>query len=165
MLEALGNTALSVWVRESTDIYAYTLILSVHAAGLAIVVGLNTAVALRLLGFAKGIPLSAMRSFFPVIFFGFWINAISGVLLFIAEPAKMAEMPAFWGKMTCIAAGMAVLLLLRRRFFSDQAALASNTVTPTARRLAYASLTCWYLALIVGRLTGYPDMVRHYLGL
>ena len=163
MLEALSNTALSVWVRESTDIYAYTLILSIHAVGLAIVCGVNWAVALRLLGFFRAIPLAAVRGFFPLIVFGFCINAVSGVLLFIAEPVKMVEMPAFWGKLLCIACGMTVVWLLQKKYFSDQSAVDAERVTPTGRRLAIASLTFWSLALIIGRLTGYPD--KHYLGI
>ena len=165
MLQTLENTPLAVWVRESTDIYAYTLILTVHAVGLAIVVGFSTAVALRLLGFAKGIPLAAARDVFPIVVFGFCINAISGTLLFIAEPTKMVAMPAFWGKLLLIACGMVVAWLLQKRVFSDQAAIDANRVPAVARGLAWASLAFWYLALIVGRLTGYPDLVKSYLGI
>jgi small-conductance mechanosensitive channel len=165
VLQTIENTPLAAWVRESTDIYAYTLILAVHAVGLAIVVGFSTAVALRLLGFAKGIPLAAMRGIFPIVVFGFCINAVSGILLFIAEPIKMLGMPAFIGKLLLIACGMTVAWLLQKRVFADQAAMDADRVPAGGRRLAWASLTFWYLALIVGRLTGYPELVKSYFGI
>jgi hypothetical protein len=165
VLQTLENTPLAVWVRESTDIYAYTLILSVHAVGLAIVVGISTAVALRLLGFARGIPLAAMRGVFPLFIFGFCINAVSGILLFIAEATKMVAMPAFWGKMFFIACGVTVACLLQKRVFADRAAMKADRVPAGGRRLAWASLTFWYLALIVGRMTGYPELVKRYFGI
>jgi hypothetical protein len=164
ILQTLENTPLAVWVRESTDIYAYTLILTVHAVGLAIVVGFSTAVALRLLGFARRIPLDVARGVFPVVVFGFCINAVSGLLLFIAEPTKMAAMPAFWGKLFFVGCGMVVAWLLQKRVFSDQVAMREDRVPDGGRRLAWASLVCWYLALIVGRLTGYPELVKDYFG-
>lgn len=163
MLEQLGNTALAVWIRESTSIFSYTMILTLHAIGLATVVGVSTLVDLRLLGFGTGIPLSAARRFFRVMYIGFWINLFSGVLLFVAEPVKMAEMPAFWTKLFFVACGMVIARLLTVRVFDDSGMMASNRPDERARKLAWMSLTCWYLALIVGRLTGYPELVAQML--
>jgi hypothetical protein len=78
MLEAIENSAYAVWVRESPSIFAYTTILSLHAIGLAIIVGINTLIALRLLGFVKEIPLAPLRKLFPWMYLGFAINAFSG---------------------------------------------------------------------------------------
>ena len=39
MLDYLQNLALADWVRSSPSIFAYTTVLTVHAVGLAIVVG------------------------------------------------------------------------------------------------------------------------------
>lgn len=165
MLEMLENTALAVWVRESPSIFAYTLVLSTHAVGLAMVVGTNTLIALRLLGFARSIPLTALRSLYGSIWFGFAINAISGVLLFIAEARSMAAMPAFWTKLALVALGMIIATLIKKRCLEDEVALASGVVPPLARKLAWATLACWYLALIVGRLTGYPELVTAWFGI
>ncbi len=165
MLEAIENSALSTWIRESPAIYGYTLILAAHAVGLAIVMGTATAIALRLLGFPKEVPLAAMRKVFPVTFFGFWLNAISGVLLYITEIAKMNAMPAFWGKMSGVALGMVFLLIIRKRVFGDTASLELGVVPAGGRQLAYAMMFCWCLALIAGRLTGYPALVTMYFGI
>lgn len=164
MLQSIENSALAEWIRSSTSLYGYTFILTVHAIGLAIVVGTSTAIALRLLGFPKEVPLAAMRKVFPVTFFGFWINAISGVLLYITEIAKMNAMMEFWGKMSCIAIGMTLLLVTRKRIFGDTVSMERGVVPAGGRQLAWALLAVWYLALIVGRLTGYPNLLASTLG-
>ena len=61
MIEAIENSAYAVWVRESPSFWAYTWILSLHAMGLAIVVGINFIVALRLLGFVPEIRVNTLR--------------------------------------------------------------------------------------------------------
>jgi hypothetical protein len=164
VLHVLDHSALAVWVRESPSIFAYTLILSVHAIGLAIVVGTSTLVALRLLGYAAGIPLAELHRFYGVLWFGFWINLISGLLLFIAEATQMAAMPAFWAKLVLVLVGMVVMQLIRSRALGTAVA-APTSVTPIGRKLAWSALACWYLALIVGRLTGYPELVQNWFGI
>ena len=47
--------------------------------GLAIVVGINFIVALRLLGFAPEIKLNTLRKLFPWMYLGFAVNAFSGL--------------------------------------------------------------------------------------
>jgi len=165
VLDYLQNLALAEWVRSSTSIFAYTAVLSAHAIGLAIVVGVNTIIALRLLGVARAIPLGGLRRLYGVVWTGFAINLVSGLLLFIAEAHAMAAMVAFWGKMTFVALGMIVAVLLIKYYFNDTASVRAGIVTRVGRNLAIVSLVCWYLALIVGRLTGYPDLVNGWLGL
>ena len=77
----------------------------------------------------------------------------------------MAAMVAFWVKMTFVVLGMIVSALLQRFYFADVASVQAGVVTPVGRNLAIISLTCWYLALIAGRLTAYPDMVNGWLHL
>jgi len=165
VLDYLQNLALANWVRTSPSLFAYTTVLTAHAVGLAIVVGVNTVIGLRLLGIARAIPLAGLRQLYGVVWFGFGINLVSGILLFIAEANSMAAMVAFWAKLALVALGMIVAELLKRYYFSDVASVQAGVVTPVGRNLAIASLACWYLALIVGRLTGYPDLVSGWLGL
>ena len=81
MIEAIENSAYAIWVRESPSIFAYTSILSLHAIGLAIIVGINTLICFRLLGFVKEIPLAPMRKLFPWMYLGFAVNAFNIILL------------------------------------------------------------------------------------
>lgn len=85
ILAWLEATALSIWLRESSTIWAYPTVLTLHTIGLAVLVGASAALDLRLLGFGSAIPLATFAKAFRVIWIGFWINAVSGVLLFGAE--------------------------------------------------------------------------------
>lgn len=165
MLEMLENTALAEWVRESPSIFAYTFVLSLHAIGLAIVVGTSTIVGLRLLGRASGIPLSVLRSLYGFIYVGFVVNLVSGVMLFTAEATKMGVMPAFIGKLVLVFVGMVIGQRIKKQVLDDPQVLASGLVPDSARPLARASLACWLLALAIGRLTGYPELVTQWFGI
>jgi hypothetical protein len=165
VLDYLENLPLAIWVRSSPSLFAYSTVLSAHGIGLAIVLGVNTLIALRLLGIARDIPLAGLRRLYGLVWVGFFINLVSGLLLFIAEAHTMVAMVAFWGKMTFVALGMVVAELLKRLYFTDIASVQAGVVTRVGRNLAILSLVCWYLALIFGRLTAYPDMVSRWLHL
>lgn len=165
VLDYLQNLALANWVRSSPSLFAYSTVLAAHAVGLGIVVGLNTLIALRLLGVAQGIPLGGLRPLYGVVWIGFLINLASGLLLFIAEAHTMAALVAFWVKILFVVLGMIVSELLKRFYFRDVASVQAGVVTRVGRNLAIISLVCWYIALIAGRLTAYPDMVNGWLHL
>jgi uncharacterized membrane protein len=163
-LEAIENSAYPTFVRESPSMWAYTLVLSLHAMGLAIVVGLSTMIALRLLGLAPTIPLAPLKRLFPVMYVGFWVNALSGLALLAANATGMLANPMFYVKIAFVAGGVLVMRLLRHRVFNER--LASGDAPPAeARKLAYASLACWGIALIAGRLTAYPYLIEYYFGI
>jgi hypothetical protein len=165
MLESIESLSIGTWVRESPSVFAYSLVLSMHAIGIAIVLGTNSLVALRLLGVAPGIPLASLRSFYGFMRVGFAINLISGALLFIASATVMGVMVAFWAKMALVATGMVIALRLKARYLDDAALLASGAVPAGARRLAWLSLAVWSLALVMGRLTGYPEIISSWFGI
>jgi len=165
VLDYLENLALANWVRSSPSLFAYSTVLSAHGVGLAMVVGVNSVIALRLLGVAPDVPLTGLRRLYGIVWVGFFINLVSGLLLFIAEAHTMVAMVAFWAKMMFVALGMIVAEMLKRLYFTDLASVQAGVVTRTGRNLAIISLLCWYLALIFGRLTAYPDMVSGWLHL
>jgi hypothetical protein len=146
----LENTAPSIWVRESPTLWAFPFILIVHAWGMGFLAGGNAAVDLRVLGIARTIPLPAMGKFYPVMWFGFVINAISGVLLLIGYPTKALTNPVFYLKLLCIAVGMVLMVWLRRNAVRNAAA-----PSPRARAFAAFSLLVWAVAIVSGRLLAY----------
>ena len=82
MLTALENSSFSEWLLGSPSLWAYPTVLTLHTLGLGVLVGANWALDLRLLGVAPGIPLRALEKLFRWMWIGFWINAVSGVMLF-----------------------------------------------------------------------------------
>src|SRR5688572_23552992 len=92
----LEATSPSVWIRESTSVFAFPTILTLHAIGMGLAVGVNAAIALRLLGFAPRVPVAELNRFVPVMWFGFWMNAASGVVLLLGYPTKALTNPVFY---------------------------------------------------------------------
>ena len=146
-------TALSTWVRESTSVFAFPTILSVHAIGMGLAVGVNVAIAVRLLGFTPGVPPHELRRFAPIMWLGFWANTGSGVLLFLGYPTKALTNPVFYLKMSLIAIGMWLYVLMSRQLTPESRPGVSEASFSTA--LAVASLVCWAGAVTTGRLLAY----------
>jgi hypothetical protein len=171
----LESTAFSTWMRESPSMFAFPAILSCHTVGMGLVAGVNTALALRILGVASLVPIGEMKRFMPVMWFGFWLNAISGVALLIAYPTKALTNPVFYVKLVLIAIAMVLQGMISRRLFRDPASAsgrgverqpeeAAVAVTPLRlrsglagrlKRLAVASIVCWAGAITAGRFLAY----------
>jgi hypothetical protein len=164
MFEAIENSAYAVWVRESPSIFAYTSILSLHAIGLAIIVGINYVVAFRLLGFVKEIPLPTLRRLFPWMYLGFTINLFSGASLLAANLSNDLGNWLFIAKLVFILLAMINLELTRIHVFDRPGTVAAGELPKHARTFAWGALILWGLAMIAGRFTAYPNFVEAWLG-
>ena len=147
----LETSALSVWVRESPSVFAFPIILACHTVGMGFLAGMNAAIALRILGFAPGVPLAAARRVFPVLWAGFWLNAVSGVVLLIGYPTKALTNPVFYFKLLCVALGLIVQTVIRRRLLEDE----QSDVPFCGKMFAYASLAVWTAVIFSGRFLAY----------
>ena len=152
-LDTIENLGISTWVRESPSKLAYPTVLLLHVIGMGMVAGLASIISLRLLGVASKIPLRPLEQLYPVIWWGFWINAVTGTGLLMASASKRGVDPVFYIKMVFIFAGLAVLQRTRKMVFAklDE----SGTPPPGAKRLAWWSLVCWLGAITAGRLLAY----------
>jgi hypothetical protein len=153
LLAALEQLQFSTWLRESNSIWAYPTVLTLHTIGLGLLVGANGALDLRVLGRGEAMALADMRPLFRWMWVGFWINALSGVVLLAADATTKAAAPMFLIKLGLVAIGVAIMSAQRREAFAPAAA-----VTPGARWLAAASLTVWFVAIAAGRLMAYPGL-------
>lgn len=142
----IEQSALSDWVTGD----AFVWILVAHTLGVAMVAGPNAAIALRILGAARNVPLSAMAGFFPVVWLGLAASAPSGVLLLIGYPTKALTNPVFYLKLVCIGLGVALMAHLRRAVLP-----ALEPEETRAKAMAWASLALWGGAITAGRLLAY----------
>src|SRR5262245_40813444 len=108
----IQETALSTWVRESSSILAFPTILLLHTIGMGVVVGVNAGFDLRILGVAQGVPLAPMEKYFPVLWAGFWMNAVTDVILLAADASTKLANPVFFVKMIFIALAVIFLRML-----------------------------------------------------
>ena len=78
---------------------------TVHIVGIVLLMGVATAVDLRIFGVAKALPLGPLQRLMPWALAGFAVSLASGVVLVRANPPQYLGMPlnlAFYGKMLCL---------------------------------------------------------------
>lgn len=154
----LESTSFPTWIRESLSVWGYDFYLTSHAISMAALVGLSAAVALRLLGFAPSLPLAPMERFFPLMDAGFWLSAISGVVLFSAYPIKAVTNPGFFIKMGGVALAIVCLRRLRRQVFGTPVSLGTRAVPMNSKILAGTLLFSWWVTITAGRLMAYHGL-------
>lgn len=152
-LKLLENSAFAVWLGESPSVWAFPTVLTLHTLGMGVLVGASVAFDLRLLGIARGIPPGVLRTLFPVMWTGFWVNALTGSMLFAVNATTRAASPLFLAKLCLVGLGVATMALLKRDVYRDTN---NPTLIPQrARFLAVASLLVWMAAITAGRLLAY----------
>ena len=146
----LEGTRFSLWLVQSDTIWAYPTVLTLHTVGLALLVGANTALDLRLLGFGRKIPIDALTMAFPVMWTGFWINAVSGAMLFAADATTKGSTTIFQMKLGLIFLGVINIWLIKRTAFDGE-----PRITSPAKVFAGTSLVIWMTAIALGRFMAY----------
>lgn len=150
----LEATPISVWMRESPSLLSLPGILTLHTLAMGFLAGTSLVIALRLLGFARGIPVRALDRFFPILWLAFWINAATGVLLLLGYPTKALTNVMFYLKLLIIAAALSLVPQLRRIVAAGDAMEPSGNARKT-RLVALTSMLLWAAAITVGRLLPY----------
>lgn len=153
MLEWLGTTEYSQWVRES---WGWALALTVHAFGNAVVVGLVLIMAMRLFGLFRTIPYTALPKLFPFVWVAIVFQVASGFTLWMSKPARYVKDYVFDIKFSLVVIGV-VLLVYFQRTITQQSPQwqADGKVTSRGIQLAAAAALCWAFVIIMGRLTAY----------
>lgn len=148
----LEATELADWVRMS--IPGYPSMITAHAFGMAIMVGLSLVLDLRLLGWFAGIPLAALHRLLKVAWIGFAINSVSGAALFSAQATSYITDGVFMTKMLLVVLGAITAAVLQPQIAAAGSWTDGRTPGGT-RALAAISIVFWLGAIIMGRLTAY----------
>jgi hypothetical protein len=156
---SLEQARFSVWVRESGSLFAFPGILLFHTYGMAVLVAVVAAIDLRILGFAPGFPLAPLEKFLPILWLAFWVNAVTGTVLLVADATTKMANPAFFAKLGFIAAAVVVQRMIQKRVFRDPQTAEGARFPAGVKALAVASLTCWLGAITAGRLLAYVGPV------
>jgi hypothetical protein len=158
IFKAIEETGLSIWIRESSSVFSFWFILSLHAIGMGLLVGASVLIGLRILGFAPDLPLAPLKRFYRFIWVGFWIQVVSGILLLIGYPTKSLTNPLFYVKLTLIGFAIASMQMLRNRVFADSS-LSEAAMMAKGRVAAICSLIFWVGVVTAGRLLAYTYTV------
>ena len=168
VLNWIETTRLAVWMQDSPSILAFPTVLTLHTAGMALLVGASWVLDLRLLGINRNVPLSAYRWVVPAVAVGLIVNLATGVMLFAKNATTWGTSIPFLIKMGLVIASAATLLPIRSRVFHGDAELRPSTVAQgvpssvegrevsrSTRLLAIASILAWCGAVTAGRLLAY----------
>ena len=153
MLEWIESTGLALWLRESPSLWATATVMTLHTAGMAILVGASWVLDLRLLGVSRNVPVSAFRWVFPAVGVGLTVNLITGVLLFIKNATVWPTAIPFLIKMGLVVASAATLIPIRKYVVNSGAG--TLAASSNARLLAVASIVAWTGAVVAGRMLAY----------
>lgn len=150
----LEQLPFSVWLHESSSIWAFPMFLFLHTLGMSMIAGVSAVIDLAFLGFWPRVPVRPLERLYPLMWTGFWVNALTGTVLTIADASTRLTNPIFYIKMSFVFAGVALLYVIRKKIFGypklDEAPLPGS-----AKVLAWASLACWLGAITAGRLLAY----------
>jgi hypothetical protein len=157
-LQTLENSSFSQWVTSSQSLWSFPTILLLHTYGMGTLVGIAAGMDLRILGFAPAIPLAPLKKFFPVVWAAFWVNAITGTMLLVADATTKMTNPDFGIKMIFVVLGVINLRIIQKRVFHEPE-VTEGVLPANARMLAIMSLICWLGAITSGRLLAYVGPV------
>jgi len=159
LLDWIESFGIAVWLRESPSVWAHPTVLTLHTAGMAVLVGAAYVLDLRLLGIGRNVPLSSYRWIFPVVAIGLTVNLCTGLLLFIKNATSWGTALPFFIKMLLVIASVATLVPIRKFVLQgDSAGLSSDARSAQANRarmLAIISILAWSGAVTAGRLLAY----------
>jgi hypothetical protein len=156
---AVHHNPLLVWVHDTAygammrDIpWLFPTFQALHLMGMALLIGVIGVIDLRVLGFAKSLPVSPLHRLIPLALFGFAVNLVTGIGFFASEPYSFAVVWAFRIKLLLLAlAGLNALWFrisitpLVHRWGPGVDA------TPLAKAISAASLVFWVAIVFAGR--------------
>jgi hypothetical protein len=155
--EWLQSTPVALAIRDS--VWMYPAFESLHYIGLALLVGGIMLIDLRVLGFARGLPLKPVLGLLPWVFAGFFINVVTGSLLFTYGATQFGSNTAFWVKMTLIVlAGINALMFeitTRRARRAGVDWVLEDRPPALVKGFATASFVLWLGVVTTGRWMAY----------
>ncbi len=145
----IEETALSIWLRESGP--AFFSSLTLHSLAMAFVVGINFAIALRLIGLAPRLQIASLCRFYTLHWYAAILILLSGIALLLAYPAKALTNPVFYIKLCALLLGLLISKRTQSRFLHKP----DISIDPLTIKLAYLSIVLWTITLTAGRFLAY----------
>lgn len=140
----------------------WAFMMDLHFVGLVLLIGTVGILDLRMLGFAKQIPLDPLHRLVPWAMAGFGLNLLTGVLAFTGMDQYYTYNWAFWLKMLAIMLlGLNVAAFyLTGAFESVQGLGPGEDAPPLAKFIAATSLLLCFAVITLGRyIQSYSDTI------
>ena len=131
----------------------WAFMMDLHFVGLVLLIGTVGILDLRVLGFARQIPIDPLHRLLPFAMAGFALNLVTGVLAFTGMDQYYTYDWAFWLKMLAIMLlGLNVAAFyLTGAFESVERMGPGDDAPPLAKFIAATSLFLWFAVITLGR--------------
>jgi uncharacterized membrane protein len=128
-------------------------LMDLHFIGLALIVGTVGALDLRILGFAKQLPIAPLHKFVPWALAGLGLNVTTGMLVLIGMPVYYTFDAALWLKILALMLlGLnAAAFYLTDTFSGVEHVKAGEDAAMSAKLVAASSMCLWLAVIILGR--------------
>jgi len=147
----LYSTPQGEFLRESR--WAWPIFESLHFLGMSALLGTVGVFDLRLLGFARRIPIAALHRLIPIGISGFVLNAATGICFLSATPDQYLFNLAFRWKVTFFVVAGVNVMFFYARTFRRLLEIEPGAPPPLAARIAGGvSLCAWIGVMSAGRL-------------
>ena len=170
--------SLSVWLEGfgfaaffNANDWAWPLFEIFHFIGMSLLIGTIGLIDLRILGFAKGLPIAKLERLVPLGIAAFVVNAATGTMFIIGNPDGA---PIFYLDNLAMQIKLVLILLAGINvviFYAAGIARATDQVGPSgnapaaAKVIAGVSLFFWINVIFFGRLIMYNDTLLWALGI
>ncbi len=154
MLQWLEDSSWAIAIRQSS--WLYPMLEIVHITGITLLVGPAFMFDLRLLGFSKSLPISALaQHLLPWSRSGLIMIVPSGLLLFITNAVTLAYDEVFLVKMILLVVACLNALFFHRFTFRSLCQDEISILPRTAKVTACISIIVWLFIIACGRLLAY----------
>ena len=149
--DALMSTPVSYWMRNVA--WAWPLCESIHFIGLSLLMGTVGLFDLRLLGFARRVPMAAFHRLIPIGVAGFLMNVTTGLCFLSGTPDQYFLNRAFHFKVVFLAIAGLNVAAFYLTMFRKLRTLGPGDLAPLpARVIGGVSLAAWIGVMSAGRL-------------
>lgn len=145
-----------IYTMVTSTFWLWPVLEILHFLGLSLLLGALIIIDLRLLGFFRGMDVKATHALLPLVFLGFTLNLVTGVLFFFGDPFRYATHTGFQLKMLLVVVAGLNALWYYWKLHPVMHNWQPDTKPPGfAKVIASVSLVSWTGVLLLGRLIPY----------
>ena len=148
------DSSLNQWIQATY--WLWPILEIVHFIGLSLLLGGLIVMDLRMAGHFRSLDPVATHKLLPLVFIGFGLNLITGILFFYGDPMRYSINIGFQIQMILVVIAGLNALLYYWKVSPLMKTWDADTVPPAiAKGVAYTSLSVWTGVLLCGRLIPY----------
>jgi hypothetical protein len=133
----------------------FPTLIALHSVGMAVAVGLSLMVTLHLNQVFTGFNVQLIPRILSIAVWGFILNLITGLALFVSRGPEYIDSYIFLIKMLLVVISAVILFWLRQHLRLTKLTTEVSVADRTAKNMALFSTVTWFGAVIAGRLIAY----------